>query len=224
MSEREADLYHEIMRAITEMQLLPGRKLTEDKLARAFQVSRARVRKVLLYLADDGIVTHEPNKGAFVREPSPEEARQIIEARLLIETHLASLASGNGSKQQYEDLRAILDAESQALVRNDAAAAARLSGEFHLGVAKISGHQLLLDILHPLISRSSLVIVRYRQPDAPTCSEGDHQRILELLMAGKTKKLVQMLTEHFGHFTSELDYTRTTEPQSLVEVLAAKRS
>ena len=49
----ETRIYREFHRAIAERRLAPGTKLVEDTLAHVFKTSRARIRKVLLVLAQE---------------------------------------------------------------------------------------------------------------------------------------------------------------------------
>src|SRR4051812_8935590 len=81
----DAAIYRRIYEAIWAQELPPGTRLREDQLAKLFSVSRARVRKVLSLLAYEGLVQIEPNRGASVAKPSPEEARQLFAARRAIE-------------------------------------------------------------------------------------------------------------------------------------------
>lgn len=125
-------LYREVRRAIAERRLVPGIKLTEDSLASLFNVSRARVRKVLLILARERIVKQEPDRGAFVRRPSVIEPRNILDARRLVEGYMVREAAKFATPQQIAGLRAILVEEGKARLAGEVAPMMRLSGEFHL--------------------------------------------------------------------------------------------
>ena len=75
-----------ITSAIVERRLMPGTKLAEQKIADIFKVSRTLVRQALNQLSRDKLVTLEPARGARVAEPSVEEARQVFEVRLMLES------------------------------------------------------------------------------------------------------------------------------------------
>ena len=68
-----------ITTAIVERRLMPGTKLAEQKIADIFKVSRTVVRQALNQLSRDKLVTLEPARGAFVAQPSVDEARQVFE-------------------------------------------------------------------------------------------------------------------------------------------------
>ena len=74
-----------IIRAVSLKRIRPGAKLGEVQLAKAFGVNRIHIRHVLAYLGSQGIVTQFPNRGAYVSEPSVEEARQVFKTRRILE-------------------------------------------------------------------------------------------------------------------------------------------
>jgi len=78
-------IHQRVWLAIVEHRLPPGTKLGEERLAKAFGVSRTQIRQVIERLAHDSIVTVHANRGAFVSSPTVEEAREVFVARRLIE-------------------------------------------------------------------------------------------------------------------------------------------
>src|SRR5690606_20019096 len=77
-----------ITTAMLEQRLPLGAKLGEEKLCAAFGVSRTKVRQALNRLARSKLVVLKPRRGAFLAEPTPEEARQIFEARRVVESEI----------------------------------------------------------------------------------------------------------------------------------------
>src|SRR5215212_4157113 len=64
---RPADqVYRTLKSQIQTGQLAPGEHLVEDTLSAQYGVSRTPVRNALRRLGDEGLVTVEPNRGAFV--------------------------------------------------------------------------------------------------------------------------------------------------------------
>src|SRR5947209_7123884 len=78
-------IYNSIFSAVMHQRLKPGTRLPEPELCKLFGVSRTLVRKGLQRLAHDHIITLRHNKGAVVASPSPEETRQVFEARRAVE-------------------------------------------------------------------------------------------------------------------------------------------
>lgn len=207
MSEGERALYSEVLQSIAEMRLRPGQKLTEDKLAEAFDVSRARVRQVFMRLEADGIVTRPPHKGAYIRHLTPAEAIEIFDARRVIEIHLLDLAIQKVTRSDIAQLRALLVEEKTALEAQDFAATTRLSGEFHIQLAAVSRHQTLLGILRALVSSSYLVAALYRKRPITACAGHDHAEIVDHLEARDAPALSRALSQHFQNVHDELDFS-----------------
>jgi len=81
----EEDIVESIFEAVVEQLLPPGTKLSESALCEAFGVGRMRIRRALLLLASREVVDLQANRGAFVASPTPQQAREVFEARLTLE-------------------------------------------------------------------------------------------------------------------------------------------
>src|SRR5512139_3988342 len=106
-----------ITTAIVERRLMPGTKLAEQQIADIFGVSRTVVRQALNQLSRDHLVTLEPARGAFVAQPSVEEARQVFEVRAMLESALVKQLCARITDAQVAELRRHLRAEREAVAR-----------------------------------------------------------------------------------------------------------
>jgi len=122
--------YTRLRDAIFAHRLVPGTKLPEDELASIYAVSRTVIRSALQALAHDRLVRLEPNRGAFVAQPSQTEAREIFEMRMLVEPRAASLAAERATPADVARLRAHLDEEDNALREGRDSDALMLSANF----------------------------------------------------------------------------------------------
>ena len=64
----------DIATAIVEKRLPPGTWLREEALGRVYSVSRTKIRAALLMLSKDKLIEMIPDKGAFVCQPTVQEA------------------------------------------------------------------------------------------------------------------------------------------------------
>lgn len=203
----ERRIYDEIHAAIANLRLSPGTKLVEESLADVFGVSRARLRNVLLLLAKEQIVKLEPNRGAYVAEPSIEEARQVLAARRVIEDAVLRGAITHVTADDIEKLRRVVDAEKQARAREDRGACLKLTGEFHVILAEACGNPILSGFLKELISRCYLILAIYERPLVEGCSQMDHRILIEQLEAGDPDRAAEQMRLHFDNIESQLDLT-----------------
>ena len=94
-----------------EPRLKPGARLREDALAEVFGTSRTGIRKVLQRLALEQLITLTPGKGATVARPSAEEAREVFDARRMIECALMARLAVGITAAQVNELRAMAQDE-----------------------------------------------------------------------------------------------------------------
>lgn len=92
--EAEHRVVQVIVEAIMDHRVAPGARLIERELAIASGASRSAIRNGLMRLAHAGLVELSPNKGASIAMCSPDEARQIFDARIVIETAAVKKLAG----------------------------------------------------------------------------------------------------------------------------------
>src|SRR5215217_2843440 len=127
--------------AIVDRRLAPGTKLNEAEVGTLFDVSRTVVRAALQALAFEGLVKTERNRGAFVANPSPEEARQVFASRRLIEPGIAIAAAGRMTPAHVAAFKAQLDEEGRFIAErgpNARRSEIKASGDFHLLLASVA--------------------------------------------------------------------------------------
>jgi DNA-binding GntR family transcriptional regulator len=204
----EDAIYERVLAAIFEHRLTPGTKLGEDRLAGIFGVSRARIRRVLPRLAHEGVVTLEPNRGAFVARPSVAEARDVFEARRVIEPAIVERALQHPERHAIVSrLRQHVAAERRARAENDTRGIVRLSGEFHVVLADMAGNAVLAKTMRELATRICLAIAFYDKPSVPSCLGEEHAGIVDAFAAGDAPRAVELMLHHLNHVEENLDLT-----------------
>lgn len=198
-------VYDKIYSAIVENQLKSATRLHEDGLATAFGVSRTVVRSALQRLAHERLVELVPNKGAIVAHPSAEEARQVFEARRVLECAILSQISLPVPDAQIAHLRKLVEAEERA--EGDKRQRLQLSGEFHRALVETLGNKVLNKFFRELVSRSSLVIALYEKAGTAPCSCSDHAGIIDALVEQDAELVVSRMQAHMCNIETQLDLT-----------------
>ena len=203
-------VYDGIHRAILEQRLPPGTKLGEESLSSLFDVSRARVRRILLRLAHDKSVKLRPNRGAYVAQPSAQDAREVFTARRIVEAHIVEGVAKGFPTAARQRLERHLAREHAAHARHDRPAAVRLSGEFHLLLAHIAGNRVLTWFLRELVAQTSLIMAVYERPGSSCCACDEHRALLAAeLEAGRVQDAVDLMTRHLQRIEGRLNLDRT---------------
>lgn len=220
---KSAEIYFQIIDAIVSHRMGPGTKLSEEEIGTAFNVSRTIVRGALQALAHDGLVTIEPNRGAFVARPSFEEGRQVFHARAIIEPEVAALAAQSAGNVLGEKLQFHLQLEADALANADHRRAIWLSGRFHLIIAEAAGQPVLKQILSDLIGRSSLIIALYWRDERATCDGHDHAALANAIESGDAETARAEMSAHLVHIETNLSETPTAKPvETVLEILSGQ--
>lgn len=218
---RQAD---EIARALTlaihQHRIAPGTKLGEDELAEIYGVSRTIVRTALHGLAHDHLLEIKRNRGAYVAQPTPQEARDVFEARELIEPRIAQMAARRATADDIDLLRRHIDDEHAALACADNGEALHLSGLFHIEIARIADQATLAGFVDALIARSSLIIALYWRRESALCEKHAHHALVEAIQKGDGDKAHDLMRSHLVDLHSALDLSdRPNLQRSLKDAL-----
>lgn len=214
----DGEMHERIVSAVLDHRLPPGTRLVEDKLAAAFGVSRTRIRPVLARLASERLVTLIPNRGAVITEPTPQEAQEVFEARRLIEPTLVERFLVRASDGDIAGLRGLIEAEEAARAQGDLQRAIRLSGEFHLRIAAVSGHATLGRILRELVSRTSLILMAYgpaggaQRRHTAACGCDEHRALLQAIHLRVAPEATRLMQEHLRRIEASLMFPTAAPP------------
>src|SRR5215217_6100942 len=138
--DRAQAIRDQLRDAIVDRRLAPGTKLSENEVGALFDVSRTVARSALQMLTFEGLVRTERNRGAFVANPSPDEARQLFAARRVVEPGIATAAAERISSADAAAFRLQLEKEAGLLAElgpSARRAEIKASGDFHLMLASV---------------------------------------------------------------------------------------
>jgi DNA-binding GntR family transcriptional regulator len=138
---------------IAENMLKPGEKLNDRVLAQTLQVSRTPLRDAFKLLAGDGLIDLVPYYGAFVANPNPREAEDLLTALRVIEAAAGELACLTASDEAIAAIRNMHDRVLKAFRRRDPIECFKLEEQIHLSIAKACRNTILQRLHHTLNTR-----------------------------------------------------------------------
>jgi len=188
LSEDEAterpDLTQVIREAILEAQFAPHQRLIEADLSERYGASRASVRTALLNLAGEGLVERLPNRGARVRAITVDEAIEIVEVRIGLETLCARKAAENLTPADADQLRALRADIEAAIGSGDLMAYSRLNQELDRRIRDLSRHGTATQLLERLRAQSARHQFRLAfHPGRAATSAPEHIAIIDAILA-----------------------------------------
>lgn len=149
------DLTQQIREAILNADFAPQQRLIEADLSERYHASRAAVRTALLNLTGEGLVERLPNRGARVRAISVDEAVEIVEVRIGLESLCARKAAENLTGDDADDLRRLRAEIRDAVASSDLVAYSRLNQELDRRIRDLSGHTTATHLLERLRAQSA---------------------------------------------------------------------
>ncbi|MBT2397179.1 GntR family transcriptional regulator [Streptomyces sp. ISL-100] len=198
-------VYEALLELITTRALRPGQHLIESELAGHLGVSRQPVREALQRLNTEGWVDLRPAQGAFVHEPTEEEADQLLSVRTLLEAEAARLAAANAGSAGIAALEEVCAKGEQAVADDDVDLAVSLNAQFHAKVMELAGNVVLAEL-------AAQVGRRVRWYYTPVARQRGKQSWVEhrALIAAISDRDEQRATEIMRAHT---EHTRTTYHQ-----------
>lgn len=152
--------------------LPPGTKLpSERELSLQFKASRNIVREVLRRLEAQQLIEIAPGRGSYVAQRSPIDARgydalyrtsrptvrQVMDARILIETETVALATQRATDAEVAAIRAAHEAVLRA---SDVVGKAQADVDFHDAIATAAGNPVLRIMLASISGMMFEVMLR----------------------------------------------------------------
>jgi len=173
----------------------PGERLTEDRLADDFGVSRNPVREALRTVEAEGFVSVLPRRGAIVASPDESTISDLFAVRGSLETLAAQLAAERATPEDVEHLRGLLEGARRATDREDFTRVAELNSQLHLRVIEISGNRWLTSISQSLYQHVHWVF-RIGAADRAPHSWIEHIRLVDAIESGDPAGAARAASDH----------------------------
>lgn len=185
-----------LRREILSGELAPGAPLREAWLAERLGIARNTVRETLQLLAHQGLVTHEPHRGASVTRIDADDVRDIFAVRRRLELEGLRRAA----RTDLADLEQAVERLEGAAREGDWISFADQEAGFHEGLARRVGSPRL-----SVAFRRALRELRVALAGIDVAQSGDrplpgyvkeHRVILKRIAAGDPKKAAALLRSH----------------------------
>jgi DNA-binding GntR family transcriptional regulator len=193
-------IYADILHRVVSGAVPPGTRLGEERMGRAYRVSRTPVREALFALERDGLIERVHHCGAKVLSFTADDVEQIYEIRKALECLAVRRAAGSIPLSELYDLERRL----AALAHEKGAALRRRQLETDLALHRLivarSGNPRLaahLDNISLLLH--SLRLVSLPADEDARGSAAQHLAIVRALIARDAAAAERLLSEHLDH-------------------------
>lgn len=195
----EESVYYTLEEEILSGKLREGDTLAEISLSKRLGVSRTPLRAAIHRLAEEGLVTVTPNKGATVRGVSPDDLIDIYKIRMRLEGLASAEAAQKITEEDLASLSESVELSRFYISRNDSEKLKELDTEFHNIIYRASGNRLLSKILSELHRN----IRAYRKislsvPSRIDKSVDEHGQILDAIARHDADEADRLTKEHIS--------------------------
>lgn len=203
-SLRRRSLHEEVADCVRTMiiegELKEGQRIHEPELCQQLDISRTPLREALKVLHSEGLVTIEPNRGAWVATITPEEIREHFEIISSLERRAAELTAVKVSESDLARLSKLqdkLERHYQARERNEYF---ETNQHIHRLIIELAGNDTLTQLHHQLMNRVSrgrylAIGMQHRWEE----SVDEHRALLDALRARNAELAGRILAEHVLH-------------------------
>ena len=195
--------YEEIKRRIIDLAYPPGTKLSEARLVDELGHGRSPIRSAFARLQAEGFIAVSPQSGTYVRALTEQEIKDIIDCRLLLETHVTRLAAERIDAEQLRRLRVAfrrLAPQGKEFAQEIFDDFNELDSMFHSTIYQAAGNETMAGILLNLLEKVRWIKKSFPStPKRMRLSFTELERVLEALEERDPDAAAQRMREHIGN-------------------------
>jgi len=185
---------------IVEGELAPGERIREQALCNRLGVSRTPLREAMKMLAAEGLVILQPNRGAVVSDPSPQDISDTFKVIGALEALAGECACERVKENDIAEIRVLHYQMALHRTRGELREYFKLNQRIHEKLVELSGNRVLIETHRRLggrIRRQRFVANRFGSRWEQAMQE--HEQMLEALAARDGRRLAEVLRLHLDN-------------------------
>lgn len=192
-------IYQQLKKAILSGEIAPSTVLSQNELARQYDVSRSPVRDALRLLEQEGLVQLVPKVGALVKADDFSDAVDVTEIRSVLEGYVARRLAHSVTYEDVKELRKSLDMVKEAVEAQNIEAFYHCERAHHDKLISMVRNKRLVRVLEnlvdPLCNRAYSAYVR-RSPESSQAMYEEHLAILAAIEEGDGNRAEALMRKH----------------------------
>jgi DNA-binding GntR family transcriptional regulator len=182
---------------IVEGRLVAGTRVHEGRLCEQLGVSRTPLREALKVLATEGLVELLPNRGAVVREVTPQDMRDMLRVLGRLEALAGELACAQASDEAIAEVKDMHERMLQHFAARNIMEYFKLNQAIHSAIVRMAGNATLQAMHETLQARVKRIrFVPHDFNTDPAQAVREHECMMDALLARDGARLGQLLKEH----------------------------
>jgi len=205
-----ASIEKDLRRAIIELELLPGARLSEQDIATRLGVSRQPVREALIRLANSRLIEIRPHRGTVVARISAREMTEALFVRQSVEIAVVAKAAQNFDAWQRKRITSLLVKQEEAAGNLDHAGFREHDEAFHIAVANGAGVGIAWIAIADMKTHMDRVCNMTLQSEADMQRRvREHRAIMAAIDAHDVMGAQNAMTEHLSSILDHLPELET---------------
>ena len=204
-------VFDELFGQITRLELLPGTKISESDVAKAFGFSRQPVREAFTKLASLNLLLVRPQRATVVRPFSRQLIANARFVRKAVELEVVRAAAIGRDKSIDAALKLNLREQADAITAEDVSLFHDLDYKFHRLLCASAKQSSAFDIIAENKAQvDRLCMLALTSKEAMDVLFKDHQDLLAALFGGDAPAADRVLRVHLDRLSPTIDAIYTT--------------
>lgn len=194
------ELLERLRQLIIDGELVPGEKVPERELCERFGVSRTPLREALKVLANDGLVTLTPNRGAMIADLTLEDLEEAFPVMGALEALSGEMACANITDAEIAQISKLHQSMVAHYERRELKDYFRTNQKIHEMILAAARNQTLSSLYRGLEGRirqarylANMSTTRWTQ------AVQEHERMIEALEVRDGAALAKILKSHLAN-------------------------
>lgn len=185
-----------------------GSMISESDVSEPLGISRTPVREAFLRLEHDGTLKIYPKRGALIIPITAKDMRDVLEARLLVESWAVSVVAGSKGRQSLvETLRSLLDRQERAATEQMVLEYQEADRLFHEAIVAATENRMLDVFYQSLRDRQlrmgAVALAKHEERHGSIVDE--HLQITDSISRGDVEDAISIVRIHIGHTREALN-------------------
>ena len=177
--------------------LSPGARLTEDSIIERYSVKRHAVRTAFTELKARRMLIHEPNRGVEVISFTPDQAEELYEIRLILESSAAKKTKLPVAKTISDQLSEIANAHKDAYHSGDFRSVFHLNKDFHRVQFSCCSNKNLVKMVEEFARIVQPIrVMQYGSDEHMSLIINQHFTIIDAMKEDSQERYIQATRDH----------------------------
>jgi DNA-binding GntR family transcriptional regulator len=205
--------YDWLKKQIITLEFPMGSCMVENTLCQELGMGRTPVREALQQLAAEGLVAILPRKGIFVSNLNFTDFENLIEVRVMLETHVVKRLAKSGMmfgaipQEKITALHELFTDIDELVARRDIDRLLQIERSFHQGLVALLNNPILDDIaerIFNLVTRTWYLSFKSRTQKDLAETLRENIEVLKKIEEGDMHAAQQAIVDHIMNFRSKV--------------------